>query len=130
MSRRTTTSTWVYRITIGLLILGAIKVGQMMWDLQAPFIAATEGPAYAVAMINVSATPLSLLVGAAAMFLRSGAVVWLLGTHFVFTAMTMLAGLSDNRPILALTTAIVVCLFVLGALLFAYLIRKEELRRP
>ena len=130
ISRRTAVSKWVYRFCLSLMILGTIRATQFIWD-QIPLLSAgAEGPALWIAQFSVMSGPIALAICCLAMLLRSGAVVWLLGMQFFFTATPMLIGLWPSAGSFAVLAAPLIGLFAIGAGILIYLILKQELRAP
>jgi hypothetical protein len=129
---RTKTSNWVFRISLSLLIFGTVRHGQFMYDQVHPMIDSGTGPVYWTALVSVMNGTVSLAAAVLAMLLRSGAVVWLLGLQLAFTFLTLLPSLlsiDDTAPAL-IGVAIAGAALLAGAVIFTYLIRRNEIRIP
>ncbi len=131
-TKRTKTSNWIFRISLSLLILGTVRHGQFMYDQVHPMIDSGTGPVYWTALVSVMGGTVSLAAAALAMLLRSGAVVWLLGLQLALTFAALLPSLLSTKDIAPalIGGAISGVALLAGAVLFTYLIRRNEIRTP
>lgn len=130
--KRTKLSNWVYRVILGLLVLGAYRYGREMMSQFGDANQGLTGGTYWSVTMSLLSGAFSLGVAALAMALRSGAVVWLLALQALLMVSTVSPSFLDvGSPglILAMVLLVVVAVGIVGAL-FAYLIYKQEIRRP
>lgn len=129
-SRRTTISKWVYRICLSLMILGTVRAFQFMQD-QLPLLkGSAEGPTLWIVQFTVLSDAIMLAICCLAILLRSGAVVWLLGALFLFTATPLVLGAWPDPANFAIAAVLVASTLAISAVVFTFLIVKQELRTP
>ncbi|MEP5762792.1 MAG: hypothetical protein ABJ327_26425 [Litoreibacter sp.] len=130
--KRTTFSTWVYRVTLALMVAGSIKYTQFMYHQMSHIFETSDERAYLLGIATFVSTPLGLFAATLAMFLRSGAVIWLVGlllTGFV-VQMSAYMPLIQNTGFIALLMIFLLMCLVITFALFRYLIQREEIRTP
>ena len=127
---RTKISGWLYRITLGLLMLGTVRYAQFVYDQMLAAINVPADEVFWTAFASVMSGAGTLAFATLAMLVRSGAVVWLLGLQFaqmVFLLVPTYVFLKATGPAL-ISLAIVLAILALGIVLFTYLMRRDEIR--
>jgi energy-converting hydrogenase Eha subunit C len=109
-----------------------VKYGQFLFEQGKPLLESATGQAYWIAIAGLMTGALYLVAATLALALRSGAVVWIMGVQLVNTAVIMAASLANNSDLgfATLMAAICVIITTMGILLVAYLIKREEIRKP
>ncbi len=133
-SKRTTFSRWVYRLTILLFSAAAVRIGDFYYDQIADATVGAGRAVHLAALLTAMSTPLTLIVIAVAMLLRSGAAVWIAGLLAFQTTLVLLIPMwaDPSMPFgaKALLLAFVAICLAVGGGVFWYLVRRTELRRP
>ena len=133
-SERTTLSRWVYRLTILLFAAGAVRVGQFYYHQIAEATIGATTAVYLAALLAAMSTPLTLATIAFAMLLRSGGAIWITGLLALQTALVLVIPLwaDPSMPFGAKALPLTFCAtcLVIGGVVFWYLVRRTELRRP
>jgi hypothetical protein len=129
---RTKTSNWLYRITLGLLVLGTVRYVQFVYHQMLPAINLSDGEAFWTVAPSVYGGTATLALAAIAMFMRSGAVVWLLGLQFGQIVLLMAPSFVFTKAIVPGLIGLIVVLAIVGVgiVLFTYLMRRDEIRLP
>ncbi len=130
--KRTKLSNWVYRLILGLLIIGACRYGREMMSQFGDSNQGLTGGTYWSVTLSLLSGAISLGVAALAMALRSGAVVWLLGLQLILMVSTVLPAMlgAGSAGLLIGVALLLVVVVGLAAAIFIYLIRRGEIRRP
>ncbi|WP_108813764.1 hypothetical protein [Loktanella sp. Alg231-35] len=127
---RTKISNWVYRISLTLLIIGTLRLGQFVYDQFVSSVGKVDTSVFLTALVGAMNGTMALGVAALAMAVRSGAVVWILGMQFVGLCLIMAPSFMNQAHSgpMYIAVAIATVSLIIGTLLFTYLIRKTEIR--
>lgn len=130
---RTRVSNWVYRIATSALVLATSAYVRLMWKVASDMVQRypAVGHGYFSALLPMLGT-LTLVLAAAALLLRSGAVMWLFPLFWVQHAMPFAVELyQDGTPVgLIIAVSSVFGPLIVVMPLFYWLVRRQELRMP
>jgi len=132
-TKRTRLSKWMYRATLGLFTLLMLRFIRLVRDFPEMLPADAEGISYWIAAVAILSTPVPIVLLVVALFVRSGASLWLFGLIALQTVPNVLipiVGASGGSQAQTLWSVAIILLVVLPFAAIVYLVQKEELRRP
>ena len=132
-TKRTRASKWVYRITLGMFTLLTLRFIRLVRDFPEMLPQDAQGASYWIAVTALLSAPVPILMLVVAIYLRSGASLWLFGLMAIQTVPNLIvpivtAGGSNQFQILWIVAMILIV--GLPFIAMVYLVQKQELRRP